>query len=184
MVGPVPQDTSWQARAGKGYDVAHFQIDWQACTATCPQGQLSQSWRVRPEREGQIQVSFAKATCQACPVRPDCTGGQHRELQLQPQAHAQALQRQRAEQQTPAFRQRYALRSGVEATISQAVRCLPLRQSRYRGLSKVQLQEVLTATALNCLRLYAYARGQPRGTTWVSHLARLKARRDKERLVA
>jgi len=135
--------------------VAHFQIDWQGRTARCPQGQLSQSWRERPEREGQIQVSFAVATCRACPVRMECTKGEHRELQLQPQAHAQALQQQRAEQQTVAFRQRYALRSGVEATISQGVRRLPMRQSRYCGMAKVQVQEVVTATALNCLRLYA-----------------------------
>jgi len=52
----------------------------------------------------------------------------------------------------------------------QAVR----RQSRYRGLPKVQVQEVVTATALNCLRLSAYVHGVPRGTTWLSHLARLK----------
>ena len=91
-----------------------------------------------------------------------------------------SLQRQRARQQTPAFRQSYALRSGVEATISQAVRRLPLRQSRYRGMPKVQLQEVVTATALNCLRLYAYCNGVPRGTTWMSHLARLQRRGEQE----
>jgi transposase len=180
LVGPVPADTSWQAHEGKGYDVAHFQIDWQGRTARCPQGQLSQSWRERPEREGQIQVSFAAATCRACPVRTECTKGEHRELQLQPQAQTEALQQQRAEQQTREFRQRYALRSGVEATISQAVRRLPMRQSRYGGIAKVQLQEVVTATALNCLRLYAFAQGVPRGITWVSHLARLKRRREQE----
>lgn len=184
IVGPVPPDTSWQAHAGKGYDVAHFQIDWQAQTARCPQGQVSQSWRERPAREGQIQVSFAPASCRACPVRAECTKGQHRELQLQPHAYAQALQQQRAEQQTKEFRQRYALRSGVEATISQGVRRLPLRQSRYCGLSKVQLQEVVTATALNCLRLYAYMQGVPRGITWVSHLTRLKRRREQEQAAA
>jgi transposase len=184
IVGPVPPDTSWQAREGKGYDGAHFQIDWQARTARCPQGQVSQSWRERPEREGQIQVSFAPADCQACPVRTECTKGQHRELQLRPQAQTEALQQQRAEQQTHEFRQRYALRSGVEATISQGVRRLPMRQSRYHGLPKVQLQEVVTATALNCLRLYAYVQGVPRGKTWVSHLARLKRRREQEQAAA
>jgi transposase len=180
IIGPVPPDTSWQAHEGKGYDVAHFQIDWQARTARCPQGQLSQSWRERPEREGQIQVSFAVATCRACPVRSACTKGAHRELQLRPQAQTEGLQQQRAEQQTREFRQSYALRSGVEATISQGVRRLPMRQSRYCGMAKVQLQEVVTATALNCLRLYAFGQGVPRGITWVSHLARLKRRREQE----
>ncbi len=177
--GPVPPDTSWQALAGQGFDVTHFHIEWSTHTVICPQGQQSRSWRERPEREGQIQVSFAKAVCQACPVRSACTKGDHRELQLQPQAQMEAIQRQRAVQQTPEFRQAYALRSGVEATISQGVRRLPLRQSRYRGLPKVQLQELVTATALNCLRLYAYVNGVPRGITWLSHLARLKKRQQQ-----
>lgn len=180
IVGPVPPDTSWQALAGQGFDLTHFHIDWSTQRVTCPQGQPSRAWRERPEREGQIQVAFAKAVCQACPVRCACTKGDHRELQLQPQAQLEALQRQRAVQQTPEFRQAYALRAGVEATISQAVRRLPLRQSRYRGLPKVQLQELVTATALNCLRLYAYVNGVPRGITWLSHLARLKQRREQE----
>jgi transposase len=184
IVGPVPLDTSWQAHEGKGYAVAHFQIDWPGRTVRCPQGHQSQSWRERPEREGQIQVSFATAVCQACPVRTECTRGQHRDLQLQPQVQMEALQQQRAVQQTAEFRQSYALRSGVEATISQAVRCLPLRQSRYRGMAKVQLQQLVTATALNCLRLHAYVEGVPRGITWVSHLTRLKRRREQEQPAA
>jgi hypothetical protein len=49
---------------------------------------------------------------------------------------------------------------------------------------KVQLQEVVTATALNCLRLDAYAQGVPRGLTWVSHVARLKRRREQEQVAA
>jgi transposase len=134
IIGPVPPDTSWQAQAGKGFDLTHFQVDWGGQSITCPQGHPSRAWRERPERQGQIQVSFARAVCQACPVRADCTKADHREVQLQPQAAYEALQRQRALQQTPAFRQAYALRSGVEATISQAVRRLPLRQSRYRGM--------------------------------------------------
>lgn len=184
IIGPVPPDTSWQAHEGKGYDVAHFQVDWANRSVTCPQGQQSHSWRERPEREGQLVVTFATAVCQACPVRTACTKGQRREVQLQPQEQTEALQRQREVQQTREFRQRYALRSGVEATISQGVRRLPLRQSRYSGLPKVQLQEVVTATALNCLRLYAYVNGVPRGITWVSHLARLKRRREQQQAAA
>src|SRR5258708_1593189 len=90
IVGPVPADTSWQALAGQGFDVTHFHIDWSSHTVICPQGQQSRSWRERPEREGQIQVSFAKAVRQACPVRSACTKSDHRELQLQPHAPSEA----------------------------------------------------------------------------------------------
>lgn len=39
LVGPVRPDTSWQAKAGEGYDSSAFQIDWEARAVTCPQGQ-------------------------------------------------------------------------------------------------------------------------------------------------
>jgi len=45
LIGPVQEDTSWQARAGQGYDLSHFGINWQAQTATCPQGKLSHKWK-------------------------------------------------------------------------------------------------------------------------------------------
>jgi len=44
LLGPVLSDNSWQAKAGKGFDVAHFQLDWQNQQATCPQGQRSARW--------------------------------------------------------------------------------------------------------------------------------------------
>ncbi len=34
LIGPVANNPSWQARAGQGFDVAHFSIDWQAHKAT------------------------------------------------------------------------------------------------------------------------------------------------------
>ena len=41
LVGPTMPDSSWQAKAGKGFDLAHFSIDWSKRQATCPQGQTS-----------------------------------------------------------------------------------------------------------------------------------------------
>jgi len=43
---PVLADTSWQAKAGKGFDLAHFQVDWQGQQVICPQGQRSSRWSV------------------------------------------------------------------------------------------------------------------------------------------
>src|SRR5690349_13961126 len=37
LFGPVLSDNSWQAKAGKGFDVAHCHLDWQAKHAICPQ---------------------------------------------------------------------------------------------------------------------------------------------------
>jgi transposase len=133
LLGPTLADNSWQARAGQGFDAAHFQLDWQAEVATCPQGQHSSRWSVAGER---IEVVFAREGCAACPVRSQCTHSQTtgRVLHLRPQVAHQALQARRAEEQTPEFRQAYASRAGIEGTLSQGVRGRGLRRAKYDGL--------------------------------------------------
>jgi len=172
LVGPVLADNSWQAKADKGFDLAHFQIDWHNQQATCPQGQISSSFRVAGER---MEIVFASQVCACCPVRSDCTQSQTtgRVLHLRPQAAHEALHTQRQEQQTQAFRQQYATRAGIEGTHSQAVRRMGLRRARYDGLDKTHVQHVLTAVAINLVRIDAVLTQTPRGTTRRSNFARL-----------
>ena len=164
LVGPVLSDNSWQKKEGKGFDSAHFPIDWQEKTASCPQGHTSQTFRQIGER---VEVVFAKNVCAACPVRKDCTKyvSSGRVLHVRPQAAYEALQKRRAEQETPAFRQEYQARAGIEGTISQAVRRMDLRRARYDGLRKTQLQQVLTAVAIDIVRIDALLTQTPRGKT-------------------
>jgi transposase len=172
LVGPVLADNSWQKKAGKGFDSAHFPIDWQEKTARCPQGHTSQSFRQLGER---VEVVFAKQICAACPVRSDCTKyvSSGRVLHVRPQAAYDALQKRREEQETPAFRQAYQARAGIEGTISQAVRRMEIRRARYDGLRKTQLQQVLTAVAIDIVRIDALLTQTPRGKTRRSSFMRL-----------
>ncbi len=174
LVGPVLSDNSWQAKANKGFDAAHFQIDWQARSVTCPQGQTSQRWTPidKPDR---IEVVFARHTCAACPCRSDCTQSQTtgRVLHLRPPAAHHALQARRQEQQTPEFRKLYTSRAGIEGTLSQGVRGMGLRRTRYDGLYKTHLQHVLIAVAINLVRIDAVLTKTPRGKTRRSHFASL-----------
>jgi len=172
LLGPVLSDNSWQAKAGKGFALAHFQLDWQNRQATCPQGQTSSRWSRAGER---MEIVFAQEICACCPVRRDCTRSQTtgRVLHLRPQAAHEALQARRQEQQTQAFRQQYATRAGIEGTHSQAVRRMRLRRARYDGLNKTHLQHVLTAVAINLVRIDAVLTRTPRGRTRRSNFARL-----------
>ncbi|MFB7530945.1 transposase [Streptomyces sp. NPDC056178] len=61
--------------------------------------------------------------------------------------------RVRAEQQTPAWKARYAICSGVEGTINEFAHGHGMRHCRYRGQPKAHLQHVLTAIAVNIERL-------------------------------
>jgi transposase len=174
LLGPALADNSWQAKAGKGFESTHFQIDWQAHCAICPCGQTSSRWTSLTEPE-RIEVVFARTTCAACSCRADCTRSQTtgRVLHLRPRAAYEALLARRQEQETSAFRQRYAVRAGIEGTLSQGVRVMGLRHARYVGLPKTHFQHILTAAALNVVRIDALLTQTTRGQTRHSALAGL-----------
>ncbi|WP_322975474.1 transposase [Streptomyces sp. NBC_00162] len=61
--------------------------------------------------------------------------------------------RVRTEQQTPEWKTRYAVRSGVEGTVNEFAHGYGMRRCRYRGQGKAHIQHVLTAIAVNIERL-------------------------------
>ena len=166
LVGPVAAEANWQARVPDGYTTERFAVDWQAHTATCPEGQPAVRWREYQPAQGApaVLVRFAKAACAACTARTRCT---HDEAgrQLQLTRGADVLRAARAYQQTPAFRAAYAPRAGIEGTLSLAVSTYGLRHTRYLGLAKSNLQASLTAMAINLDRAAAWLVGKRPATT-------------------
>jgi transposase len=177
LLGPVGLDQSWQVLAGAGFDQAHFTIDWEAQTATCPQGKTSTAWYSHLNHQGDdtIRVRFHHADCQLCPTRAQCTRSQSagRTLTLLPKAQYLALQAARDYQKTEDFKTRYTARAGVEGTISQAVHTLHMRRARYIGLAKTHLQHLATAAAINLSRAIAWLWEAPRSRTPKSRFAAL-----------
>ncbi|WP_372725597.1 IS1182 family transposase, partial [Immundisolibacter sp.] len=176
LLGPVADDKSWQSRAAEGFALADFAIDWDSQTVTCPAQRLSRTWRPTTDRCGRpiTYVRFARADCQSCSHRARCTNGQARTLELLPQPHFDARRAARQRQTTPEFWRAYRLRSGAEGTISQAVRSFHLRRSRYVGLAKTHLHNLLVAAAMNLTRAVAWLQGRPIAPTPISHFMRLK----------
>ncbi len=177
LVGPAPADSSWQARSKSGFDISCFGVDWEAQTVTCPEGQLSKSWRPREDAGGRefIEVHFDPHDCHACTSRPQCTRakGHPRTVKLKPRSQYVALQTARQRQETSEFKERYKTRAGIEGTISQGVRSFDLRRSRYIGLPKTHLQPVVTAAAINLTRTVAWLEGTPKAQTRLSRFAAL-----------
>lgn len=179
LLGPVSSDPSWQARDDQGFDISAFLIDWDHRTVTCPQGKTSRKWTLR--QDGNIsqvvRAQFGKQDCLACPCRAQCTTAptNPRQVTFRPRAQHEAIQAARHRQTTQEFQERYAKRAGVEGTISQGVRAFDLRRSRYRGTPKTHLQHVITATAMNMTRLFAWITGVPRDGTRISRFAALAA---------
>ncbi len=170
LVGPAPPNSSWQAKAGQGFDLPCFAIDWEAQTVTCPQGQISQSWQPGQDGKGNpiIKVQFRSAGCKICSCRELCTKTKtapRRGLQFKPRIEYQALQIARQRQETDSFKQTYKKRAGVEGTISQGTRSFDLRRSRYIGLAKTHFQHIAIAAAMNLSRLWAWLNERPKAQT-------------------
>jgi transposase len=164
VVGLPFESYSRQWREGKGYNLQAFVIEWEDQQARCPQGPPSVYWRPGHDVSGDlvIRIRFDGATCRARPIRRECPSAQAapRQLTVRPQVHHEALQAARQRPETPQFTAQYALRAGVESSLSQGIRCFDLRQSRYLGLARTHLQQPLTATAMNMVRVIAWLWGE------------------------
>jgi len=153
-------------------------VEWEARRVRCPQGQESAGWYEMVERgEPIIQVHFSQAVCAACPCRSECTRAERagRQLTLRPQPAHEALQAARERMRTKEFAVTYAARAGIEGSLSQGMRRCGLRRCRYVGAVKGHLQHVLTAAALNFVRVGEWLAGTPRARTRESAFVRLVA---------
>lgn len=93
---------------------------------------------------------------------------------MRPHEQDALLERVHAEQSTDEWKDRYAARAGVEGTIHQAVAATGVRRTRYIGLAKTHLAHVLTAAAINLIRLDAWWNETPLARTRTSRLAALE----------
>jgi transposase len=136
---------------------------------TCPAGTQSTEWKPTRDRHGKdvIHVEFDRRTCATCALRVQCTRSRTtgRELTIRPEAQHTALQLARHRQTTEAFKDQYAVRAGVEGTISQGVHRCGVRRTRYIGLARTRLQHVLTAAAITVARVADWFAEIPRATT-------------------
>ncbi|WP_406465578.1 transposase [Streptomyces sp. NBC_01622] len=135
-------------------------MDFDRRQVTCPQGQVSAGWHgpyptSSPSAAPLIVARFTKNQCRPCPARTRCTttADSPRTVGFPPREPRDLQLRVRAEQQTPDWKTRYAVRSGVESTINEFTHGHAMRRCRYRGQPKAHLQHVLTAIAVNIGRL-------------------------------
>ena len=122
LVGPVHGDRRWQAMEETGFDIGHFQVDWKAQVATCPQRRKSVKWcETEMARAAMVLVQFSSAAHTPCPVRSQCTRAKTsaRNLTLQPRAEKEAIHWARKRQETKEFTIQYGRRAGIEGILSQ-----------------------------------------------------------------
>ncbi len=178
IIGPVADDPSWQARLDDGLTKAAFHVDWDRKVVTCPAGKQNISWLPSTHTESgmMFEARFATRDCFPCPLRPRCTRAKRepRIVGLQAREHFEALQGARKHQNSEAFRKSYAARAGIEGTHAQAISRCGLRRCRYIGLAKTRLQHVITAAAINLVRVAEWFAGTPVAKTRRSRFAALQ----------
>jgi transposase len=177
IVGPVADDPSWQARSDDGLTKSQFQVDWDRQVVTCPAGKQSISWlpNTWPENGMVFEARFSRRDCTPCALRSRCTRAKNepRIIGLQARQYYEALQAARQHQTTKEFEQSYAARAGIEGTHAQAISRCGLRRCRYIGLAKTHLQHVITAAAVNLVRIADWQSGVPVAKTRCSRFAAL-----------
>ena len=154
-----------------------FVLDWEARVGTCPHGQRRAEWREQADHEGRpsMAIHVGRAACARGTVRAQCVGRARgpRSLRVHERAQDAALQRARQRQQTKAFKEPYADRTGIEGTRSQGMRGCALRRTCSSGLTKTRLMHVLVAAARNILRVAAWLAEEPLARTRRSAFAAL-----------
>ena len=177
LVGPTRQDNLWQAKAADGFAASHFKIDFASQCAVCPAGKTSRNWKptLNPYGKPIIKIRWSRNDCGPCDRHERCTHSvpPQRQLTVLPQAQHEALHERRAHEQTADFAAEYARRSGIEGTISEAVRAHQVRRTRYIGQAKTHLAHLMTAAAINVARLLRWLAGEPKACLHRTHLKRL-----------
>lgn len=126
-----------------------FAVDLQARQCVCPAQQLG---RATFDAEGKLNgFRFAAKTCAICPLRAQCTTSQKgRTVAIR--ADEQDYQARRAVQRTAEWQTAYRQRARIERTIAALIQH-GMRQARYLGRAKTELQLLFTATAINICRI-------------------------------
>jgi Transposase DDE domain len=105
-----------------------------------------------------LRFLFPRQVCEACPLFARCVQSKTESRTLTSRYHEALLQKARAKQATPEFRESYRKRAAIERKIADLVGH-GLRRARYLGRVKVRLQNHWIAAVVNLRRLFRLFKG-------------------------
>ena len=149
LLGPTRPDPH------KGpYNADAFQVDIDKRQAVCPQGHPSTQWsRIRDTYMGTEYYRIEWGSrCDRCPVQRQCTRSNSGRRILVVGLRHDLVEKRRKEMRQAEFSKKILPRNGIEGTLSELVRGHGLRQTKYRGLSRVGLSHYFMGAACNVKR--------------------------------
>jgi len=136
----------------KCFTVEAFEYDEDKDEFVCPAGEVLRKKGRCVGGQRRQQYRGSQTTCQRCVLKPQCTSGVQRCLNVS--VHHGALVRLRADAKTDSFRQLYRSRAPVmEGTFAEGKQWHGLRRAWRRGLSNMKVQSLIVMTVLNLKRL-------------------------------
>ena len=149
LLGPTRPDPH------KGpYNADGFIVDVDNRQAVCPQGKTStQCSRIKDSYMGTEYYRLEWGShCDSCPVQKQCTRSKNGRRILVVGLRHDLVQKRRKEMTEAEFSKSMHPRNGIEGTHSELVRGHGLRQTKYRGLSRVGLSHYFMGAACNVKR--------------------------------
>jgi hypothetical protein len=113
----------------------------------------------RKTKDGKmVEAIFSGEHCTQCELLPLCLVKRRKKglYRLRYKPKDMAASQRRVEQQTTHFKERYKIRSGIEATISEADRLTGLKRVWTRGKDRVTMSVFIKALAINIKRYIQY----------------------------
>jgi len=153
VCGPMPAPPYGVDRFGSDA----FVVDLSQRRAVCPAGVTSVTCSfIREEYSARSICCFEwpRSACVLCALRTQCLSTRTKQdfRSLQVSEHHMYAQERRRLMHTPDYQKRMQRRNGIEGTISELIRGYDLRNARYKGKGKVNLQAHFSAAACNLYR--------------------------------
>jgi hypothetical protein len=136
MIGPVPGRAP---ESNEALTIDDFAVDERTgIVGACPTGHEPLSCTY-DEQTGKTKLEMAAGACAACPFRNQCpiVNTEEGRYVLEYTDKRRRLAARRREQETDVFKERYAMRSGIESTNSGLKNRLGLGRLRVRGRGSV-----------------------------------------------
>ena len=143
--------------SGQRFGTDVFEVDLPHRHALCPAGKTNTQCSYITEKEKELSYyyfAWNPKDCASCPLQSNCLSKKknHGFRTLQVGEHHMIVQARRKLCKTPEYQKRMRRRNGIEGTNSECKRAYGMRNCRYRGLQKTDLQMQMTGAACNLRR--------------------------------
>ena len=134
----------------KNLQLADFELDDQGRVVSCPKNTAPS--QVKKTKHG-FSAAFSSATCQQCEDFDRCPVSKgEKACYYRYKKKDIRLARRRQHEESPAFKEKYRYRAGVEATMSEYDRRTGVKHLRVRGMKAVRFAAITKAIGLNIFR--------------------------------